>query len=335
MSAVADAIETASSEILIADWQMNPHIFMKRSDAGVRETELQWRLDQMLLRKADKGVNVYILLYNEPALVLLDYFANWIPNFLKNDWLRSFNKLLRSFVIDTGNRYVPEFLTQHKNISILFHPGINILKRWSHHEKIVVVDRSIAFVGGIDLAFGRWDTHRHNLTDNQPCIGENKSISYLNNTMYCLWPGKDYGNTFLGGPRTNLNLPMDDYVNRSIVHRLPWHDVGCSFTGIPAENISTIFIQRYNSHCSWQRWWLRSQCSMIATIEVHSVFLVTIIIMLAFKFCNQQVGGQCVRLLYTMHTLMQLVIPSILFTLKTNFSFHPNQDFGMLKLATK
>ena len=39
---------------------------------------------------------------------------------------------------------------------------------WSHHEKIVVVDRRIAFIGGIDLAFGRWDTHNHCCVDNYP-----------------------------------------------------------------------------------------------------------------------------------------------------------------------
>jgi phosphatidylserine/phosphatidylglycerophosphate/cardiolipin synthase-like enzyme len=28
----------------------------------------------------------------------------------------------------------------------------------SHHPKIVVIDDAIAFVGGLDLARGRWDT---------------------------------------------------------------------------------------------------------------------------------------------------------------------------------
>lgn len=36
---------------------------------------------------------------------------------------------------------------------------------WSHHEKLVVIDQTLAFVGGIDLAFGRWDTNDHNLGD--------------------------------------------------------------------------------------------------------------------------------------------------------------------------
>ena len=48
--------------------------------------------------------------------------------------------------------------------------------RWSHHEKLVVIDRNIAFVGGIDLAFGRWDTHSHSLIDNYPLHPQLKQV---------------------------------------------------------------------------------------------------------------------------------------------------------------
>lgn len=36
---------------------------------------------------------------------------------------------------------------------------------WAHHEKIVCVDQTYAFIGGIDLCYGRWDDYRHRLTD--------------------------------------------------------------------------------------------------------------------------------------------------------------------------
>ena len=36
---------------------------------------------------------------------------------------------------------------------------------WSHHEKLVVVDDAIAFCGGLDLAWGRWDDGDHQLCD--------------------------------------------------------------------------------------------------------------------------------------------------------------------------
>lgn len=36
---------------------------------------------------------------------------------------------------------------------------------WAHHEKMVAIDQTVAFVGGIDLAFGRWDDSHYRLTD--------------------------------------------------------------------------------------------------------------------------------------------------------------------------
>jgi phospholipase D1/2 len=37
------------------------------------------------------------------------------------------------------------------------YPGGGGVFLWSHHEKTVIIDQKIAFVGGIDLCFGRWD----------------------------------------------------------------------------------------------------------------------------------------------------------------------------------
>lgn len=48
----------------------------------------------------------------------------------------------------------------------------------SHHEKLVIVDNQICFIGGLDLCFGRYDNSKHNVGDNPPT----------------LWPGKDYYN---------------------------------------------------------------------------------------------------------------------------------------------
>jgi phospholipase D1/2 len=36
---------------------------------------------------------------------------------------------------------------------------------WAHHEKLIIIDQLIAFVGGVDLCYGRWDDQRHVLTD--------------------------------------------------------------------------------------------------------------------------------------------------------------------------
>lgn len=53
---------------------------------------------------------------------------------------------------------------------------------WAHHEKLVIVDQSVAFVGGIDLAYGRWDDDEHRLTDvgSVKRMGAVKSVSTAN-----------------------------------------------------------------------------------------------------------------------------------------------------------
>ena len=58
-------------------------------------------------------------------------------------------------------------LTQNnkiKNIKVIRHPrnsSPDTYTMWSHHEKFVIIDQTIAFLGGIDLCFGRWDDDFH------------------------------------------------------------------------------------------------------------------------------------------------------------------------------
>jgi hypothetical protein len=57
-----------------------------------------------------------------------------------------------------------------KNIKVIRHPDHRVLPGtessflFSHHEKTVIIDQKIAFIGGIDLCWGRWDTDQHRFT---------------------------------------------------------------------------------------------------------------------------------------------------------------------------
>ncbi len=237
MSAVADAIVAAETEIMITDWQMNPEIFMKRPDSGVGN--LDWRLDKMLLKKADEGIRVYILLYWETKQAL-----------------------------DLGSEHVVKLLGEHKNIEVHRHPdtltGASNLFRWSHHEKMVIVDRSIAFVGGIDLCYGRWDTRNHELMDNYPIHSAVNESEVLGDTnplgAYARWTGKDYRNTFYNKEKqTDWEKPLQSYngVERDEIPRMPWHDVSCAFTGEAVQDAVQHFTDRYNALTKpwWQKYW--------------------------------------------------------------------------------
>jgi phosphatidylserine/phosphatidylglycerophosphate/cardiolipin synthase-like enzyme len=49
------------------------------------------------------------------------------------------------------------------NIHFMRHPLASPIK-WSHHQKTIVIDQSVAFIGGLDLAFGRYDSMYHTHT---------------------------------------------------------------------------------------------------------------------------------------------------------------------------
>jgi phospholipase D1/2 len=60
LAAIADAISQASCEIFLADWWIQPDIYLKRKEDG----GINWRLDVLLERKAREGVSIYIMAWN-------------------------------------------------------------------------------------------------------------------------------------------------------------------------------------------------------------------------------------------------------------------------------
>nr|XP_029516543.1 phospholipase D1-like [Oncorhynchus nerka] len=135
MEDVADALEEAKEEIFITDWWLSPEIFLKRPVVEGNK----WRLDCILKRKAQLGVHIFVMLYKEVELAL-----------------------------GINSEYSKRTLMHlHPNIKVMRHPDhvSSSVYLWAHHEKIIIIDQSVAFVGGIDLAYGRWDDREHRLTD--------------------------------------------------------------------------------------------------------------------------------------------------------------------------
>ena len=94
-----------------------------------------------MLKKANEGVRVYVLLYKE------------VP-----------------FVLNLLTQRTRQILTEYgaqANVKVLRHPDhfFDGVFLWSHHEKFVIIDQTLAFMGGIDLCYGRWDDERHGLVD--------------------------------------------------------------------------------------------------------------------------------------------------------------------------
>ena len=125
----------------------------------------------------------------------------------------------------------------------------------------MIVDRSIAFVGGIDLFYGRWDTRYHELMDNfdiHPAVDQSHaSESKLEGSIerkYARWIGKDYRNIFHNKEnQTTWDKPYEDYegVERKKIPRAPSHDVSCAFKGEAAQDAVRHFIDRYKCLVPW------------------------------------------------------------------------------------
>eukprot|EP01104_Vermistella_antarctica_P015680 TRINITY_DN5200_c0_g1_i1.p1 TRINITY_DN5200_c0_g1~~TRINITY_DN5200_c0_g1_i1.p1 ORF type:complete len:1602 (+),score=295.86 TRINITY_DN5200_c0_g1_i1:186-4991(+) len=217
---VFKAIENAKSQIMIADWMLNPEMYLirpygrcpnsphKDDPAGqLIQHDVANRLDRTLLRAAKRGVNIYLLLWYESLA-------------------------MGGAVNNTHARKALEDL--HENIEVVRHP-IGTINFWSHHQKFVVIDQSLAFVGGLDLCFGRWDTPVHRLGDD--C------------ELAQTWPGKDLHNPKIKD-FFELDNPSADCFDRTKNPRMPWHDVHLSFGGKAASDVAWNFVQRWNHHIS-------------------------------------------------------------------------------------
>ncbi|GMP56968.1 hypothetical protein CsSME_00021250 [Camellia sinensis var. sinensis] len=197
--AIALAIEEAKSEIFICGWWLCPELYLRRPF----QAHASSRLDALLEEKAKKGVQIYVLLYKEVALAL------------KINSVYSKKKLLGI----------------HENLRVLRYPdhfssGVYL---WSHHEKRVIVDYQICFIGGLDLCFGRYDSFEHQVGDYPPTV----------------WPGKDYYNPSESEPNSWEDT-MKDELDRQKYPRMPWHDVHCALWGPPCRDVARHFVQRWN-----------------------------------------------------------------------------------------
>ncbi|EJC97886.1 phospholipase D [Fomitiporia mediterranea MF3/22] len=199
------AILMARERIYIHDWWLSPELQMRRPNKE------HYRLDKLLQRKAYEGVKIYIILYQE-----------------------------------VSNRTTPTDSSYTKQRLAALHPNIMIQRSpshfqtgtfyWAHHEKLCVIDEAIAFMGGIDLSFGRWDTPQHILIDTPGVDSEDPAQ---------IWPGKDYSNARMSDFFT-LNKPFEDMYDRERIPRMPWHDVGVQIVGQPARDLCRHFVQRWN-----------------------------------------------------------------------------------------
>ena len=212
---VSRAIDNAKDFVYIHDWWLSPELYLRRPAA----ISQKWRLDRLLQRKAQEGVKIFVIVYRniESAIPIDSEYTKWA------------------------------LLDLHPNIIVQRSPNQFRQNQffWAHHEKLVVVDNMLAFVGGVDLCFGRWDDPCHSLTDDK-LTGFEPYHDLPKDYEHCqVWPGKDYSN-----PRVqdfyHLDKPYEEMYDRTKVPRMPWHDIAMQIVGQPARDVARHFVQRWN-----------------------------------------------------------------------------------------
>ncbi|TFK51187.1 phospholipase D/nuclease [Heliocybe sulcata] len=206
MYALSEMLDSAKECIFILDWWLTPELFLRRPPSYHPE----WRLDRVLKRKAEQGVKIYVVVYKEVTQTMS--------------------------MSSHHTKVVLEAL--HPNIACMRHPdhigSKDDVEFWSHHEKVVVVDNDRACIGGLDLCFGRWDTHTHPLADVHPT-----------DFSLTLFPGQDYNNARI------LDFQKVEQFASSTVSilesgRMPWHDVHMTLEGPVVLDIVQHFTERWN-----------------------------------------------------------------------------------------
>ncbi|XVF52792.1 hypothetical protein PTKIN_Ptkin05aG0047000 [Pterospermum kingtungense] len=206
---IYNAISQARRLIYIAGWAVYHNVRL------VRETDkaTNFTLGDLLKIKSQEGVRVLLLIWDDPtSRSILGYKTEGIMH---------------------TNDEVTRHFFKHSSVKVLLCPrsagkGSWVKKKetgtiYSHHQKTVIVDadagntkrKITAFVGGLDLCMGRYDTQDHPLF------------------------------------RTLQTLHKDDYRNKSFPEpdpgcpREPWHDLHCRIDGPAAYDILANFEERW------------------------------------------------------------------------------------------
>ena len=105
---------------------------------------------------------------------------------------------------------------------------------WAHHEKLCLIDGQTAFMGGLDLCYGRWDTYQHSIADAHP--GD------LGNIVF---PGQDFNNARIMDFQDVRNWE-NNKLDRTKSSRMGWSDVALCLAGPTVEDLKAHFSERWN-----------------------------------------------------------------------------------------
>ena len=220
----------AKESIYIAGWQVN-------WDAQLAP---RVRLYDCLLEAAQRGVKIYVMPWDDSAPV------------------QTYDEQTRRVLLDI-NRIVGQprvFVTPTKS------NADKTTSFYSHHQKQVVIDQQIAFVGGLDLAYGRYDDDsfelradadwRQGMNRYNGCVPQLGHLGWANlinpdekdfqiSAYHYQIPYEVEGPLGIGGTK-----PTAAGVDASRQPRMPWQDMHLRIEGPAVSELTRNFVLRWN-----------------------------------------------------------------------------------------
>ncbi|MCE3215700.1 hypothetical protein HAX54_003234 [Datura stramonium] len=216
---ICHAMLEAKYLIYVVGWSVYHPIRLVREPTRPLPSAGERTLGDLLKYKSQEGVRVILLIWDDKT-------SN-DDVFLKTEG-----------VMQTHDEETRKFF-KHSSVHCVLCPRsasskLSVLKRqivgnlFTHHQKCVLVDteapgnerKITAFIGGLDLCDGRYDTPEHRLFSDLDTVFGND----VHNPTFT---------TTSGGPRE------------------PWHDLHCKIDGPAAYDVLTNFEQRYNKAMKW------------------------------------------------------------------------------------
>uniref|UniRef100_A0A2P2L0H9 phospholipase D n=1 Tax=Rhizophora mucronata TaxID=61149 RepID=A0A2P2L0H9_RHIMU len=153
---IFNAISQARRLVYITGWSVDHNVTLVRSNSDGKDITL----GELLKTKSQEGVRVLLLVWDDPTS-------------------KSFLGHKTKGVMDTSDEVTRHFF-KHSSVQVILCPrsggkGHSFIKKqevgtiYTHHQKTVIVDadagnyrrKIVAFVGGLDLCAGRYDTPQH------------------------------------------------------------------------------------------------------------------------------------------------------------------------------
>ncbi|KAL3632948.1 Phospholipase D alpha 4 [Castilleja foliolosa] len=209
---VYNAIDGAKHLVYIAGWSFNPQMALVRDPETDIPLARGVKLGDLLKRKADEGVSVNILLWDDETSLPL----------IRN------KGVMKTHDEDTLSYF------KHTKVKCRLCPRLHdkFPTVFTHHQKTITADARVgpasrarelvSFIGGLDLCDGRYDTDDHSL------------FRTLNTESHCY----DFYQTSIQGASLHKGGPRE-----------PWHDTHACLTGRAANDILENFEQRWTKQC--------------------------------------------------------------------------------------